>query len=110
MNSHGLGVIDFDDCGFGFLAYDLAIPLIALERHAGLGVVQKRKLKAALITGYSELAPWDQADEAVLESLIKARRLLMLGWLNSRSDNPRLAAFMKKVIPRVLEAVKVDSL
>jgi Ser/Thr protein kinase RdoA (MazF antagonist) len=110
FNSQGLGVIDFDDCGFGFLAYDLAIPLIAFERHAGMGIMQKRKIKAALVAGYRELAPWDQADDAVLEALIMARRLLMLGWLNSRSDNPRLAAFLKKAIPRVLKAVKNDSL
>ena len=32
----------------------------------------------------------DEHDEAILPYLRMARRLLMVGWLNSRVDNPRL--------------------
>lgn len=96
---NGLGLIDFDDCGYGFHVYDLAVNLFSVE-----GVLGKKHayrlpaLTQALIEGYKTGAPWDKYDEALLPQLISARRILMLGWLNSRTDNPRLRKFLKKAV------------
>jgi len=85
----GLGAIDFDDCGYGFHAYDLAIPLYSVE-HILSEKQQKRipEYKEALIAGYTSKKTWDRSDEELFPYLLSARRLCMLGWLNSRSDNP----------------------
>jgi Ser/Thr protein kinase RdoA (MazF antagonist) len=92
MSSGRMAVIDFDDCGFGFLAYDLAVPLGALgkDREAKYSA-----LKDALLEGYTRESNWDSDDEKILAHLMTARRIAMLGWLNSRSDNPKLRAYFK---------------
>lgn len=106
----GLLPIDFDDCGFGFLAYDLLIPLLSVKN-----VLGKRKgkqlphFKAALLLGYQEFHPWTDADEGILRELLTARRLLMLGWLHSRSDNPRLKKHFKGAVHFTLQYLKKPS-
>ena len=101
-----IGAIDFDDCGHGFFAYDILIPLISAE--GILGKKGKKKfpaLKKALIDGYKTGQKWDQADDEILEYLKSARKLTMLGWLNSRSDNPRLKKYMKKAVKSSIEHI-----
>ncbi len=103
----GLGIIDFDDCGVGFFAHDLAIPLISAEYM--LGKKRRRELpqyRQALIDGYSSVASWSKADERILEQLIPARKIMMLGWLNSRADNPRLKKHLKGSANRTLRYLR----
>jgi Ser/Thr protein kinase RdoA (MazF antagonist) len=102
-----VGAIDFDDCGFGFFAYDLLIPLISAENI--LGKKGKRRypdLKAALINGYKTSRPWDQDDDNILDYLGSARKITMLAWLNSRSDNPRLKKYMKKAVKNTIRHIQ----
>jgi Ser/Thr protein kinase RdoA (MazF antagonist) len=98
-----IAAIDFDDCGYGFYAYDLVVPLRSAEHI--LGKRQKRELasfKAGLIEGYSDESVWDDHDEEILSHLMTARGLVLLGWLNSRSDNPDLRKHFKTVAGRVV--------
>ncbi len=102
-----IAAIDFDDSGFGFYAYDLAVPLLSADHLLG----KKRQkefetMRASLIRGYSDNAPWDSHDEKLLPHLIAARRIAMLGWLNSRSDNPRLKSRLKKAARSVANFVQ----
>ena len=102
-----IGVIDFDDCGYGFYAYDLAVPILAAEWV--LGETRRAELAAyrsALVAGYSALAPWTPRDDGLLDDLILTRRLVMLGWLNTRSDNPRLKARLKRATAVVVRCVR----
>jgi len=96
VGKEGLGAIDFDDCGFGFHAYDLVIPLTQIA-HLCKDSPKKKFLHfvESIQNGYASLGHWDHHDEAILPVLFAARRLTMVGWLNSRSDNPRL----KKLVP-----------
>jgi Ser/Thr protein kinase RdoA (MazF antagonist) len=100
-----LGAIDFDDCGYGFHVYDLVVPYLSAE---GMVANKKRlpEYKNALIEGYKTRRAWDQHDEAIFEHLVMARRLLMLGWLDSRSDNPRLKKYLKKAVARALKHLR----
>lgn len=83
--------IDFDDCGYGFRAYDLVVPyLSSISKLSGKDSLAERERRQALIAGYSMQMPWDRADERVFDVLVAARKLASLGWLNSRSDIPRL--------------------
>lgn len=105
----GLGVIDFDDCGHGFHAYDLVVPYLSAGHI--LGARGKKRLpayKEALISGYASRASWDTEDDAVFGDLVTARKLTMLGWLNSRSDNPRLKKRLKGAVSGVLEYLRAD--
>jgi Ser/Thr protein kinase RdoA (MazF antagonist) len=100
LSGNRLVPIDFDDCGCGFHVYDLAVSLYSVQSMLG----PKNKMpefRRALIEGYKTSRPFDRHDEMILEDLLTARRLLMLGWLNSRSDNPRLKKVLKGAVGRV---------
>ncbi len=110
LSKNAIAAIDFDDCGYGFKAYDLVIPIISTENI--LNDVKKtnhlEEYKRALIEGYKTYQNWDQHDEQILPYLISARKLLTIGWLNSRSDNPRLQKHLKGAIQRLLKHVKLN--
>jgi Ser/Thr protein kinase RdoA (MazF antagonist) len=72
--------IDFDDCGWGFYLYDLAITLWELDERP-----RYAELRDALLEAYadSRTLPEDHADH--LQALFVLRRLQMLMWaLESR--------------------------
>jgi Ser/Thr protein kinase RdoA (MazF antagonist) len=99
----GLAVIDFDDCGFGFHAYDLAIPLMTMEFWLRSG--RKRefpKFRETLIEGYATEMNWDEHDQELLPYLTAARRLVMLGWILSRSDHPKLRRLLQKSVVKTV--------
>jgi Ser/Thr protein kinase RdoA (MazF antagonist) len=102
-----ISAIDFDDCGFGFYVYELAVPLTHLERMAS-GRLYER-LKAFLIEGYASAAPWDDHDQRILERLFIARKLLMLGWMGSRLDIPRFRTMLPKNAKRVADRLSSGS-
>lgn len=102
-----IAAIDFGDCGFGFKVYDLSAPLIGLEslllRHQRFH--EYPHLKEALLRGYSQIINLTDRDLALLQDLLLARKLIMVGWLHSRSDNPALKAHVPRVIRRALDYI-----
>ena len=98
-----MGAIDFDDCGLGFFAYDLAVPLRSVEYRFRKRRQEFLNFKAALIEGYVRESTWDDEDEKLLAHLMNARRLVMLGWLNSRSDNPKLRKLFRVAASKIAE-------
>jgi Ser/Thr protein kinase RdoA (MazF antagonist) len=102
-----VGVIDFDDSGFGFHVYDIVIALMSLDRLLKRlnRSDQMPRFKDALIEGYSQNGTWDYYNEEILPFLTASRRLLMLGWINTRSDNPRLKKLSERIKNEALECV-----
>lgn len=105
-----IGAIDFDDCGYGFFVYDLVIPYMSMQNILGNGRVDELKLyRKALIEGYKTVRKWDKDDEDLFPYLVTARKLLMLGWLNSRSDNPNLHKQLKNYLKKTLEHIASEN-
>ncbi|MFM7333499.1 MAG: phosphotransferase enzyme family protein [Tabrizicola sp.] len=77
-----LTAIDFDDCGFGWWAYDLAAALSFIETDPRLP-----ELIAAWVKGYTRIAPLRRDDRAMIPSLIFLRRVLLTAWLATRADS-----------------------
>lgn len=77
-----LTAIDFDDCGFGWWAYDLASALSFIETDARLP-----DLIAAWVEGYTRIAALRPEDRAMIPSLIFLRRVLLTAWLSTRADS-----------------------
>jgi len=98
-----MGVIDFDDCGYGFFMYDLAVPLNWLIGVKSLTDERKALLKEALLEGYADIRPLDECDLEILEVLILTRELVLLGWFESRRDNPKLYEQMKRYLKHSVE-------
>jgi Ser/Thr protein kinase RdoA (MazF antagonist) len=107
MTRDGIAVIDFDDCGFGFHVYDLAVNLGVVDFMARRRKeINYSRLKDALIQTYAKRMIWDRNDEAMLPFFMTARKLLMLGWLNSRSENPLLKKRLQSAAARTVTFLK----
>lgn len=68
---------DFDLCGFGYRAYDLAVPLWYARREAG--TARASAFARPLLAGYETLRPLATAERDALEPLILARQLWLVG-------------------------------
>jgi Ser/Thr protein kinase RdoA (MazF antagonist) len=68
--------IDFDDCGWGFHLYDLAVTLWELERRP-----RYEELRDALLGAYAERRPLPRDHETHLRALALLRRLQLLLWI-----------------------------
>lgn len=82
VNGDSLTAIDFDDCGFGWWAYDLASALSFIETDPRLP-----DLIAAWVGGYTRVAPLTPEDRAMIPALIFLRRVLLTAWLATRADS-----------------------
>ncbi len=69
-NDGQLAVFDFDDCGLGVPALDLAVAVFYLRG-------DDPQLEGALTAGYAEVTPLPDVDPAHFESMIAARQLLL---------------------------------
>ena len=84
VNGDQLHVIDFDDSGFGWHQYEIAVALDAYRRPPHFEVARD-----ALIAGYrSERALSDAAIE-LLPMFLLIRSLALLGWLHERPEHNR---------------------
>ena len=81
-----LGVIDFDDCGFSWFAYDFAAAISFLETEPYIP-----DLQAAWLQGYRSVAPLDAEHEAMLPTFIMFRRLLLTAWIASHAETETAA-------------------
>ncbi|WP_027416659.1 phosphotransferase enzyme family protein [Aneurinibacillus terranovensis] len=75
-------VIDFDDCGFGWFLYDLASALSFIEHKEYVP-----DLIHAWLRGYKKIRPLSKEEEMEIPTFIMLRRLILLAWIGSHSDN-----------------------
>jgi len=74
-------VIDFDDAGFGWHQYDMAVALSDYVMHEDYEAI-----KEALIAGYRSHRSISDDDLELLPLFILIRALASLGWLNDRPE------------------------
>jgi Ser/Thr protein kinase RdoA (MazF antagonist) len=96
-----LWVLDFDDCGSGWFAYDAATVLqdVALDDDFPA-------LRDALLEGYRAYVgqPLPAGDR--LDTFLMARRFARLGWVGSREMTPDVRAIRDRVVPTTADAVE----
>ncbi len=93
-------VIDFDDAGFGWHMYDVAV---ALSDHATDDDFDR--IRGALIGGYRSRRPLGEDDLAQLPTFLALRAVAGLGWLHDRPEVD-LYAFMPVLIEVACGAVE----
>jgi len=81
MRDDGLGVIDFDDCGYSWFIYDFAS---AISFHEMNPIVPE--LQSAWLEGYRSIRPLSAEDEAMIPDFIMYRRLLLTAWIASHAE------------------------
>ncbi|MGL4235322.1 phosphotransferase enzyme family protein [Tabrizicola sp.] len=82
VDDQGLWAIDFDDCGLGWWAYDLASALSFIETDPRLP-----DLVARWCDGYIRIASLRPEDRAMIPALVFLRRVLLTAWLATRADS-----------------------
>lgn len=102
--ANGLALIDFDDCGHGYLLYDLATALIQSFEAPDFDA-----LSHALLTGYAPDRAQALAQDLPLFVMLRA--FASAGWVMSRAalDDPRAALYAARAriaATRVLEATE----
>lgn len=84
-------VIDFDDAGFGWHQYDLAVALVTYQDHPNFNM-----FRDACIAGYRSVRAIPDADLALLPMFLLIRDMAQMGWFHQRPELPRAA-----VLPRL---------
>jgi Ser/Thr protein kinase RdoA (MazF antagonist) len=99
-------LIDFDDCGLGWLMYDFAAGISFMEDHP-----QVPALKAAWVKGYRKVRPLSSADENEIDTFVMLRRLALLAWIGSHIEvdtAKELAPTFAQVTAELAEAYLSD--
>lgn len=88
--------IDFDDCGFGWHIYDMAVTLAGARWLDGFDA-----LRAAWLRGYRRVRPLEDEHLALFEPLCVARQLNVGAWVATRAEVPEVRAFTPRMIERL---------
>jgi Ser/Thr protein kinase RdoA (MazF antagonist) len=83
VDADRLGVIDFDDCGLSWFAYDFAAAVSFMEHEPVIP-----ELMAAWIDGYRREAPLPPEQEAALPMFVMLRRMQLTAWIASHAETP----------------------
>jgi len=93
----GLVLIDFDDSGFGYRMFDLAVALSQSIEEPNYA-----RLATAMLKGYAEFRPLSDADTQRLALFALLRTFASLGWIVPRLplDDPGHAKFIRRAVAR----------
>ena len=90
-----LSIFDFDDCGYGVEAQDLAVTLYYLDTP---------EQDEALLNGYKSVRPLPAYSANAMKALLLQRRLLLLNYLfetKNQEHKEMLPAYLEKSLERV---------
>lgn len=76
-----LHVIDFDDAGFGWHAYDLAVALAPYRQRPDYAA-----LEAAFLSGYQSRRESSEAVSGLIPMFVMIRNMVQIGWLHQRPE------------------------
>lgn len=82
VDGERIQVIDFDDSGYGWHMYDVAVALYHSRVEPDFPAVQE-----ALIGGYRSVRPLPEPDAAALPLFTAIRALAVIGWWGSRPES-----------------------
>ncbi len=83
-----LTVIDFDDAGWGWHAYDIAVALFYQQHGASFEAFER-----AYVDGYRSVRPFPEESLALLPMFRLIRGLAQIGWFHQRPELDRAARF-----------------
>jgi Ser/Thr protein kinase RdoA (MazF antagonist) len=94
-------IIDFDDSGFGYRMFDLAVALIKNRDEPHYAV-----MKRALLAGYATRREITPEDEASITLFLALRDLALLGWADQRQHEPNIAPRIPRIKADALNAAQ----
>ncbi|MBT2522553.1 phosphotransferase enzyme family protein [Arthrobacter sp. ISL-28] len=97
----GLAIIDFDDFGEGWFAFDIATALFFATPSP-----QYPALERAFLEGYQQVRRLEASVLAAMDAFLLARGLTYLGWAADRPENPASEFAAAQLCPWVMSAAK----
>lgn len=102
FSREGVGAIDFDDCGWGCFAYELAVTLSELRARPAYPL-----LRQALLRGYRQVRDFPAAHEGYLDTLRAGRLLGLAIWIAGVADHPENRARAPQVVAATLGQLRI---
>ena len=81
-----LQIIDFDDCGYSWHAYEIAVAETDASSKIKEDRISSKEIRSAMIDGYNNLRPLTATTKNQLSVLTLVRQLISLGWANDRRE------------------------
>ena len=81
-----LQIIDFDDCGYSWHSYEIAVAETDARSTIEKGTMSREEIRSALVKGYTSKRPLTTEWTRQLSALTMVRELIQLGWANDRSE------------------------
>lgn len=82
LGDNGVQTLDFDDAGFGWHAYDIAVALYQNREEPDYPLIER-----AVLDGYRSERPLTDVDLAMLPLFTALRAFALLGWVSTRVDS-----------------------
>ena len=83
VSNSGTRLIDFDDCGHGWLMYDFAAAISFIEDDPRIPAC-----KEAWLEGYKSVRSLSQQDIDEIDTFVMLRRMALLAWIGSHIEAP----------------------
>ncbi|ATA25258.1 aminoglycoside phosphotransferase [Brenneria goodwinii] len=83
VNEEKMTVIDFDDCGICWYAYDFAASVSFMEHDPRID-----SFLHAWLTGYRSVAPFSEEEEKAIPMFLMLRRMQLTAWVASHAETP----------------------
>jgi Ser/Thr protein kinase RdoA (MazF antagonist) len=93
--------IDFDDCGYGYYLYDLAVTLVNIN-----GRDDKASLREGLLAGYRSVRPLSAEHEQYLQTFMDLRDLQIMIWAIEMRNHPAFRETWQAEVKAVLAYIK----
>lgn len=84
-------LLDFDDCGFCWFAYDFAAAVSFFEDSPVVPALKTRWIEA-----YTRLRPLSAADVAAMDTMLLLRRMALLAWIGSHGETALAQAHVER--------------
>lgn len=93
--------IDFDDCGYGYHLYDMAVTLFNVNWRADAAI-----LREGFLAGYRRVRPLSPEHEQYLQTFMDLRDLQMMIWAIEMRDHPAFRDDWEAEVRASLEYIK----
>jgi len=100
-----VGVIDFDDCGFGYYLFDIACVLDSFKRRVFADPAEYREGREALLRGYARIRPLASDFDEYLGIFMALRDMVILDFI-LRSKNPNVQEWGRSRVAPLIDQLR----
>lgn len=101
-DGEALSVIDFDDSGYGWYLYDIAVALYQYRLEPDYAPIEQ-----ALLAGYQSYRPIARDDAGRMPLFFALRAIALIGWWTSRADTPVSPSIARSSVAKAVRTLEL---